>query len=131
MFFGLIPAASPFSSQIQTSWLGVLGFPCDGEPIAGPLSATRPNILPAAPPTSAPIHKGSGDEGSTGANDVAVGGSRVWVVGGFCGHGMPRCFGLAEITAKRLLGIALSPEDIETAAKFDVGRLFDNRAVLR
>ena len=50
----------------------------------------------------------------------------VWVVGGFCGHGMPRSFGLAQITARRLLGLPLDELDEDTSKRFDVARLFSD-----
>lgn len=49
---------------------------------------------------------------------------RVWCCGGFCGHGMPRCFGLGSICAQLLAGAPLDALDIETARRFEAGRLF-------
>lgn len=49
---------------------------------------------------------------------------RVWCCGGFCGHGMPRCFGLGSLCAQLLAGAPLDPLDAETARRFEAGRLF-------
>ena len=49
---------------------------------------------------------------------------RVFVCGGFCGHGMPRCFGLADILAKRLCGKPLDDLEESIERRFDVGRFF-------
>jgi hypothetical protein len=74
---------------------------------------------------------GGGVSSSPGgvSSSVTNGDSRegpVWVVGGFCGHGMPRSFGLARITARRLLGLPLDELDEDTSKRFNVARLFSN-----
>ena len=78
------------------------GYPRDGEPVAGPLPTRLPEDAQASDPSASP----------------------VWVLGGFCGHGMPRCFGVAEFTARRLLGLPLDDMDARASERFDVRRFF-------
>lgn len=56
-------------------------------------------------------------------------GGKVFVCGGFCGHGMPRCFGLATALAQRLAGRTVS--DAEVAERWDVARFLKRAAPSR
>ena len=47
---------------------------------------------------------------------------RVYVCGGFSGHGMPQCWGLAKALAQHLAGVPV--EDAATLVKFNVARFF-------
>ena len=97
------------NATFSTVWLGVLGYPIDNSPIAGPL----PNWLPG---------RGSNVDFQGKFPGARLG--SVWAVGGYCGHGMPRCFGLAEIVAKQLTGHALDPLSADIAQRFSVSRFF-------
>lgn len=47
---------------------------------------------------------------------------RVFACGGFCGHGMPRAWGLAQALAQHLVGVPV--DEAATLAKFNVARFF-------
>jgi len=70
---------------------------------------------------------GNDDDDDDGKEEEEEEEGPVWVVGGFCGHGMPRCFGLAHVAARRLLGLPLDDLDQDAFNRFDVGRFFSGK----
>jgi len=91
-------------------------------PLPGPMSGR--GAVTAAVLKGAEAEKFAAGQLAECYTDGQLAGGAVWVVGGFCGHGMPRCFGLARVTARRLLGLPLGPMDARAADRFEAKRFF-------
>jgi glycine/D-amino acid oxidase-like deaminating enzyme len=84
------------------AWRGVIGVTSDGLPLVGPMAR--------------------GERFGTALATSSRGDNAVWVCGGFSGHGMPQCYGVAEIVAKQLCGVLLDPMEATVAAACNVRR---------
>lgn len=98
------PLIADQCSGFSQTWYGVMGFPSDNNPIVGRMPRRTPK-------------EGTSGEGSTVSN--------VFVVSACCGHGMPRCYGVAKILARQLTEVELDELQTDTYNKFNVSRFFE------